>query len=536
MKVIKDNKYPIVFAIVQWFITTLLQVDRAFFIYDSETKVFLIVKALYLIFLIVSWCFGVDAYKKLRSGNEDYKRGLYVFTFYLVIMMLLLLILWPGTWSWDDLFTLTSIQLYSEFCPWQHIVTGIYQDIMLQILPFPGGIIFLQNVIVSLCVAVSVTKLEKAYNIRRFKNLYLDMIVKFIPFLLPPVLMYQFSGYRIGLYVYLELVMLVILICAIRDKKEWNWRYILLFCFLCVIVATWRTESLFYIPFTCILLYFVDRVTLPKIKKIICIVLLILGFWGMNSWQNHALGNSNYQVISLMGPCVDLVRTADYVEDADLLYKINKVASVEVIHNNPDSSGEALYWRSNVIQEGYTEKDYSDLLKAFVKLSLKYPKTVIAERWNVFIAGAGITGSTRMNVSEAAALFDENNQNNAANATLPKGWIANTPVFKTMRTDLINILGGIKADGTVVGVAQRLIWNAIFPMILLLYAWFKLFIQKKWHLWFLCTAVLIRIPVVVLTQPAGCLMYFLSFYFLGYVFIVYKVLIHFSDKRVKDNE
>lgn len=531
MDVIKEKKTPIIIAFVQWFITTVFQVDRLFFSYDSINKWLIATKGLYLVFLIVAWCFAFDTYKKIRAGNENYKRAFYIFKVYFSIMLVFLLILWPGTWAWDDLWTLDAISYYDGWHPWQHVITGAYQDVLLQILPFPGGIILLQNVIISICVAFSVTKLETVFKIKRLKYRSLDTLVKILPFLLPPVLMYQFSGYRMGLYVYLELVMLVILIGAMKDKKEWSREYLLLFCFLCVLVATWRTESLFYIPFVCLLILFVKEEVLSNKRKVGCILILVIGFLGVNKFQNWALGNSNYEVISLMRPCAELVRAADSVEDAEILSEIDKVVSLEVIYDNPTANGELLYWSLNVVRPDYTDEDYSSFLKAFVQLSLRYPKVVIAERWNLFLSGSGITGNSFTNVPAAAALFDSENESVIAEAILNRGWIANTPIFETLRKNFINALGMRKSDGTYIDVLQRLIWNTVIPMIVLICAWVKCLIKRKWYLLGICTAICIRIPIVVLTQPSNWLMYELSFYFLGYVCLIYKLLLLWSEKK-----
>ena len=215
------------------------------------------------------WCFGAQVARKVREKNQMYLRGGQFFLVYFSCTMLLLIILWPGTWAWDDLVTLRNIQHYNSFNPWQHILTGLYQDIMLQILPFPGGIILLQNVWISLIVAFSITKIESAFHIRRLKNWILDILLKLIPFFLPPILMYQFSGYRIGLYIYLELAMLVVLVCGAKDKREWKWKYVLLLAFLTVIVAAWRTESIFYVPCVCGAVVLIDDKVLPSTKSIV---------------------------------------------------------------------------------------------------------------------------------------------------------------------------------------------------------------------------------------------------------------------------
>lgn len=535
MKFIRNNKKAMIIALLQWFLTTVFQVDRLFFSYDCETVYLLVTKFLYFCFLFVVWYFVLNAYKKIKGKDAHYCRGFKVFITYFIVMMVLLLLLWPGTWAWDDLWTLNAISSYGGWNPWQNIITGAYQDVLLQVLPFPGGIILLQNIIIALCVAFSVTKLESIFEIKRLKHNGLDVFVRILPFLLPPVLMYQFSGYRMGLYVYLELVMLVMLISAGKDKKEWDWKWMLLFSFLCVIVSSWRTESFFYIPAVCILIAFNKRNVISRKKKIACIVILITGFVGVNQFQNRALGNSNYEVISLMRPCVELVRAADYLQDKEILDAIDKVVLLEAIYNNPSNDGETLYWSGEAVRNGYTRDDYNSFLKAFLALSLKYPKVVIAERWDLFIRGSGITGETITNVEWASRLFDLENGNAAAKSVLEKGWVANSPVFKNIRKKTIEILGMTLNDSALMGAFRRIIWNAIIPILILIYAWMKLLVKKKWYLLGICTAVLIRVPVVILTEPSGWIMYLLSFYFLGYVYLVYQMLIYWSNKkRVKE--
>ena len=188
----KEKKRPLILAIAQWLVTTALQVDRAFFTYEHETIYFWLTKFFYLCFLCVAWTFAFKAYSEIKNSNKEWKRGAAFFCVYFSIMMLFLLIVWPGTWAYDDLWTLVGISSYTMWNPWQHILSGAYQSVLLQILPFPGGIIFLQNVIVSLCVAFTVVKLEQVLKLPIIRNKVIDIGIKLFPFLLPPVIMYQF--------------------------------------------------------------------------------------------------------------------------------------------------------------------------------------------------------------------------------------------------------------------------------------------------------------------------------------------------------
>ncbi|SDH61126.1 hypothetical protein SAMN05421493_102116 [Pseudobutyrivibrio sp. 49] len=526
---IKKIYKPIIIAIAQWILTTAFQVDRLFFRYDAPTIYFYIVKATYAIVLVITWCFIFFVFQKLKERDAVYIRGAQIFLIYFLLVMVLLTILWPGTWAWDDINTLESIVYYTSFFPWNNIITGLYQDILLQLLPFPGGIIFLQNLIISLCVAAVVVDLESILDIKVSKNVCIDTLVKIIPFFLPPVLMYQFSGYRMGLYVYLELLLIVKIITAKIQGKEWTWSTILFVVFLCVIVSTWRTESIVYIPGLCVLILFLSKNIFPKNGKIICILAIVIGYIFASKCQSFAARNNDYQMISLLCPGGELVRCADIEADKVELEMMDRVTDLEYIRNNPEIAGQYLYW-GGCVRTGYTKAEYNDYIKALVRLSLKYPKVVFEERMKMFIKSTNIFGDATTNVN-TAEIFDEGITNSAQIEAYTFNWFAYRPIFKDLRKGLVNVLCCRNSEGEFIGVLYKIIWNALIPIIILLVAWIRLLVKKQWFLWGICTAVIVRIPIIILTEPAGWIMYLLSFYFMGYVCLFYMLLRYISQKR-----
>lgn len=537
-----EYRKPLTLGTVQWMVTTMLQVDRLFFSYEHESRIFFLVKGLYLLLLLAAWCFGAYLLKLKRTngGDPEFQRGAEIFKVYFSILMVLLLLLWPGTWSWDDLFTLDAIHDYHSLYPWQHILTGLYQDLLLQILPFPGGIIFLQNAIAALCVAFSVTKLEKIFSIGRLKIKLLDIFLKVLPFLLPPVLLYQFSGYRIGVYLYLELVLLVLLLCACREKKSWRWSGVLLFSFLTVIVCTWRTESVIYIPCVAVVFLLLKESTISRLKRVVSLALILAGVMGINQWQSWEQGTGDYQVVAIIRPCTELIRAADPVEDAEELASIDKVMDLQIVYENPTLDGEMLYWGTQCVRtrnddptDDYTDQDFGDYIKAFLKLSVKYPGVVLKERVNLFLQSAGVKGQMTTNVSAAAILFQDDTDNLAAQNTLSKGWFADTPVFKDLRTKVIYALGCMNGDGTPIVWAMRLVWNGLIPLVFLGVGWFILLLKKKWDIWWIVSVLLGKVVIVFLTQPAPWIMYLLSFYMLGYLLVIFGIGSYFSKKHLE---
>lgn len=519
---------PCLCGIAHWCIVLFLHLSRLFFRIEERTPIFWIPKILLLLFLIAAWCFLFRVIRKLRSKDADYLRGAQIFAVYFPILMVLMLILWPGTFSWDDAITLNVISYYKSFFPRQHILTGIYQDVLLHLLPFPGGMILLQNCIISVCVCFCVVKLEKALGLKRLKNPLADILLKLLPFFGPPVIMYQFSGYRMGLYIFLELMVLVMLLCANQSDGPWSWSYLLLFVFLSVIVSVWRTEALVYIPFLAILLLMVRKETLPVFKKILCFLLILCGFFTINWLQNRSAGDSSYQLISLVRPCVELVRNSDYAKDAQELAAIDKVLSLDVIHSRQSENGEQLYWDGDLTRE-YAPEEYSAFQSALVKLCLKHPTAFLRERWALFLEGSGITGGSWTNV-DTAKFFDPDYTSGAKEVTVSKNWVAFSPLFPQLRKSFIYLINGCDQKGRDT-FAARIIVNAIIPELILLFTWIRLLVQKKWYPWLISSAVMAKLGVVFLTQPSRWFMYVLSFYLLGYLCLVYQIWTRFGSEK-----
>jgi len=462
-------------ASLQWFITTFLQFDRAFFYYTFITSKAVAIKICYFVFLLFAWSFGFFVAGEIKKHNKTFERGVFVFAVYFTIMMVLMFILWPGTWSWDDARILWEISEYKSFMPWQHFLSGLYQAVLLQVFPHPGALILIQNLIISICVAFCIVKIENSFGLKIVNNNIVDTLIKLIPFFTPPVLLYQYSGYRMGLYVYLELTMLVVAICANKDGRELSWKYCFLFAYLVVLVSCWRSESLFYMLFVSLLLLILNKRVISLSKKLVSIGIIVLAFFSVNSIQDSYLGNDNYKLVSMMGPYSSIVHAADFDEDKEQLEIINKVADIDKILANPDMDCEELYWMARAYKDEYTNEEFKDSVKAVVKLTLKYPLPVLKERWGMFIKSTGVTGAVWRINWQSITLFEQDNASVYDDFFQNKKYF---PLFKDARAFLINLFSCNTASGEQIPVLRKIVWNAWIPMAVLVFAWINS-IRKK---------------------------------------------------------
>lgn len=533
---LKANKFPVIAAFIHWFLLMILQVDRNLFLYEHENREMLIGKIAAFFLLEFIW---IVAFKLYRGWKEDQfsKRFVHIWSFYTLILCLLLLVLWPGTWSWDDLLVLATTQYY-HLVPWQHVLSSYEQIILLQLFPLPGGYVLVKNLLIAGIVAYSICKIEQTCSMHQiFKNHYwFDILVKLIPFLLPPVLMYQFSGYRLGLYIYLELLMFVIMICSLKNNYKWTKFRISMFALLITVCASWRSESLFYALLGIIFLAVGKNITLSKKKRALGVVLILIFFGSLTSFQNHALKNSNYEIISTLRPAVELIRHSDIEKDADELMTINQVVDVEKVKAHPDHNGEKAYWGDKVVRKNYTKKEYKEYLKAITHLSVRYPSVAWRERWDSFAATSGFWGDRQYKNIDTSIDMLIPGKDQYDNAFSKIVTVQKYPVFSRFRAKFIHFMG-MKRHGKLIQPLHAIEWNIIVPMLALLIAFVKVLYQKKWMYAVILAFVLVKIPVVFLTAPSTWFMYYLSFYFLGYVLLDFYLVYRIGERRrISDNE
>ena len=190
---VKKYKIPLILALIQWGIWQALDVGHGFLEYDLQRPYTWVQKGMFLCFLALGWCFAFYVIRSFMAGSREIRRGLQVFGIYFSILLVMLILLWPGTWQWDDIGVLAGARCF-DVLPWQHVLSSFFQNIFLQLIPTPGGVILVQLVIAAVIVSYAVTDFEMTFCGGRLICGFwpVDTLVKLIPFLLPPVVLYQY--------------------------------------------------------------------------------------------------------------------------------------------------------------------------------------------------------------------------------------------------------------------------------------------------------------------------------------------------------
>ena len=156
----KFNKKVFLCAFILWFILNISGIQKIFFSTDI-TMTAIIVKIIHLMFLYI-------ILKKINSlyvnrKNPKVKNEILIASIYFILLFFILLWIWPGAWSNDDIGILRNASRY-DLTPWHHFFSGLFQILCLQTIPIPSGVMIVQILITSLIVGYALSNIAELFG------------------------------------------------------------------------------------------------------------------------------------------------------------------------------------------------------------------------------------------------------------------------------------------------------------------------------------------------------------------------------------
>lgn len=477
------------------------------------------VKLVFLFLLIAVW---QGIFYVCKKADKTFKR---VALGYFLLMLVLLLLTWPGIWRMDEFGILTSaVQLFPHF--WQNYITSVFYIYALMLFPFPAGVILVQIICISLIIARLVTlclSAESEQIGKKKKSLcYLLMLV---PFLLLPVLDSNLYPMRVSMHAFLELWLLAELYFNWKKNTMPAW-YLSV---LAAVVTVWRTEAIYYVVCFPLLLLWMGRGKKYRKQILLYLICAVILFAPQKLGEKITSG-SQYELTSVVLPLVPLVEAAhetDTAFDRQLLAEIDKVVSVEVTLEGAreGKTGINLFWSRPDFQRSYTDKEFASFKQAYYKLILRYPAVFLKERFETFVSSTGLLENT-------TELFTESVPNYITFRQYP----LSSPISDKTRTAVIKGLElRTQKDYTQKLAVTDLVYSALPAVLILLVASVILLIRKKWPPLFLLLTALVKVPLVFLTAPSRLFMYYYSVYLIGYAVLFYSAFL-LTQKKAKGSK
>ena len=351
--------------------------------------------------------------------------------------------------------------------------------------------------------------------------------------MLPPVVIYQFGGYRTGLLIYLE-VLAVVLVAKFLKQRQCKRAGLIAFAIIIGVISEWRSENIIYMILGIIAIVALTKNTIPE--RLAAIVLCIVVFGSIHRVEKNYMGSSYYYLIrSSILPAVELMKAADPVRDQEEIRKMAPIIHPEILKENPNADGYYVWDQERIYEIDISKKMYDDYMDGMVQLAFKYPHVLWKERSDRFAGAIGLRGSTVQvsSVSYAVHLMDigQNEWYEAWRATEHSGI---RPVFPEVRKHFIYLLGQQKPD-TIPEPLFYVFWNGIIPTAFVLMAFFYAIVKRRWILFLISGFFLAKTVIIFAAESGSLFMYYLPQYVVGYMLLSAGIVMLLSKGRTMKN-
>lgn len=509
MKLFQKINSTVLFLTICHFIITLITDSIAFnnVNYYSTPK-YIILKPIVFIALYLFWNFIYQSVTGIKHKDKKHTRRLIFFCIYFGISLLILLLVWPGRWVWDEYYTY-QLATDLEYLHWQHYLTSVYYILDLMIIPFGGGIIIIQLIAISLIVSYIVTDLS-------YRTRYYYFI--FIILLFPSVIIQNLYPMRAALYSYILLYALYYIYHGLRNKTNIKLSHFLPLFFSIPIITTWRTEGIIILPTILIMLFFIlkkKKITLINQLKYFSII-LILSYALNHPQQKWSKENKEYSITAFLNPLSMLLQYENLNKFNELKGDLSSLINLDVLKNNSDFKETPAFWSNrNELIISNESSDYNRFKSAYIKLIIFNPVKFFNVRLKTFLA----TTSTTHGVGRSSSAYIIENSSHPSIQNFSKHNFLNKSFNPYLRIDTLRVLEGNNSRTPEAGtLVLFLFWNLNIMYIFLIIVTLVSVIKKDLFFFLICCTLWTLSFGLFCTAPASYFMYYFPVYLTTYVF------------------
>lgn len=502
------NHRAFIVAIIHFLVTTFF--DALVFTYDDlySKNIYIILKVIVFFILIGFWNFVFSFFKRIREKDKVLIKKAKIFGIYFGLMLILLVIIWPGVWVWDE-FGIYEYAISLNHYYWQHYFSSAYFILALMIFPFAGGIVLFQIILISLITTYILYDLSLKY--KRYNYLYFIL-------LLPPILLYNFDPIRVTMYSYILLFVLYYLYFKLYKATTLTFRSILPVILLAPFVVVWRSEGVLFLPFIIVLLFLVSRNKI-KTSKLIGAVLLILAFSislhnPQKIWAKH---NKDYALTAMLNPLSMMLQVPHLHKMNELKADLSGLINLEVLKNMADIRETPAFWnKKDELIISTKEEDFDKFKTAYFKLVMANFQLFLEVRTETFWCGSGMSNDIARRWRSAA--YDLNKREDYTIQIFKGNSFLNKANNTTARLAVLNLMEGSdprNQDETL--WYYHFTWNLGIMYCLLLITTIVSVLRKDVPFLIVCIMLWASSFAIFLTAPASYFMYYLPIYLTTYV-------------------
>lgn len=515
MKKLPIQKLWVTIALVHWLISLLT--DKLVITCESSVT-YGIWKVLFLLFLFIFYQAAGYAVREYCSGNQAVRKILKLAGIYFLVMLVFLLLTWPGIWRVDEFSILrTAKDLHLHF--WQGYLTSVYYILCLMMIPHPASVVLFMCAINSAVAGYLVYKLWTYTGEKKYAYLL------YVPFFFFPVIDSNLYPMRMSIYAFLELLLLAKICFWVYEKRLPGKGEFLWMSLLAGIVTAWRSESIYYLLLFPVLLavFLWKRVSGKAILRAIAVYLsfsvVLVGIQKIgDGWNGTGGRGDGYEITAIIRPLTVLVVDAAYAEEKDLIAAVDKVINCAFIFQGASEgdNGLDIFWKyggEGLVTDSYTQEDFHNMKMAYYELILRHPKTFLRERLNTYLKSTGILGDLP-NTDPPTPVISE---------TVRNGTYA-----------LLELRYRNSDQYLVSGKATKIVYSGFFPSFVLILGSLWLLLKKRWVYAGSVMMAAIKVPLIFLTAPGCLFMYYYSPYLCGWIFLFFVGILWYRKRKERE--
>ena len=484
----------------------------------------------FLLLLYLSFKFIFNFIEKLELKDDFYKKWIKNFCIYFFIMLVVLLLIWPGHWVWDEFGTLGAACTLDENT-WQSYITIIYMSVCLMLFPSPISIVIIQNIVLSMIISYIYTKLLVNYN-----NKWCNILL-FIFMLFPSIIINNMYPLRITMYSYIMLMLFVKILFDYRNKENMTFKKMFIYICVNILLILWRSEGIIFAIIQPILVVCAYK---NINKKILIAIILIIVNLGVYKSYNSYFGQTDYCLTIYVNPLSQMLQKELNGKNIDKdIENINKVLSVDVLKEYPSYTEIEAFWSGKKIVRDDWEDNLEVFKKSYVKIVINNWKEFFKARTKTFLATSCDYKGFSAHIGNRFIdyLVDSNKLKPTVKSFL-NNYKYTKPINKEVKVKVESILiGDIRTDTFIRKVLRKsyiLIFWDVLPIIIIEIVFSIVSFIRKNYLYTLIFLSLFGSAVIIfLTAPASFFMYYFTTYLCGTVISIIYIAQLINDKTKK---
>lgn len=514
---IKANKKPLFICLIIDVLYYLLinnLIRHAFFIekiYDKIIFYLFVLLSFFILYMIMIFIWYV-----FIKERKKYSKFIKHFSCYFILMLIILILVWPGIYKGDEYDILLVIRNFDIYY-YQHYLTCIFYIISLCIIPTIGGITIMQIFIISLIIGYVFSHIEECLKHKKL------IAIMYIVFLFPPIIDNNMFTLRSSLISYLILLFVFELIVCIKDKK---FIHLFIAALISVIVGVWRSE-LCYMPLALLIYIIIFYHKELKLKKVLIFALFFAILYKCISLpQKYDMFYSSTTILNPLSVLATYDDIKETISEEDV-HNIELFAPFDKLAHHANPYGISIYFSPDINRE-ITEDQYKKFVFSSIKLFINNPIRFLKARLSTF---------NYTNFADDYNITHTGAEQPSSQWTL----IHNGIDFHEMYSYTKGILNNNQKKALISLILLRdsqykpLLMNHLFynlcPIlfITIIYLIYLVF-SKDFKLIFIFLTVLAHCFLVFLTAPTAFWMYYISPYIVLHGLIYFNILLKIDSK------